>query len=190
MSKIAIALAVAVLAAGCASGGEAASPMAEQIESLLERVGDDMPPSQQVVLEDLEITYDEYERANLLTIECLRDSGVDVRGPEVINNGRYLGYSFASPNADADAECRREHISYVEQIWVEAQVPTGAEEEQQRSLYEGCLVAAGMAPPQDVTFADLERFVAESLRAPGPWDDSAVDSCIRQYSRAIWSSDG
>ncbi len=185
-SLIALTTVALVAIAGCSTSGrdDAAS---HRIESLLERVGDDMPQSQRSALSDLELTYDEYEAATLATIECMRESGIIVIDLESMNNGRYLGYSHSSSAHDADEPCRREHLAYVEQIWVDQQAPTAAESEEIRAEYQQCLEDAGENPPPDSTFEDLERYVALA-GMDGILTDAGF-SCAREHSVVNWISD-
>lgn len=164
-------------------------PTSNAISSLLARVGDEMPPSQMEALQDSQLTYSEYERAFQLTIQCMRDEGMQVRGPVTENNGRYLTYSFTSSDSEADARCYREHLSYIHPVWVDSQIPTGAEAERVRTDYSACVREVGLLPPTDAALATLERFVGDSLRDPQWGNNRALDACIREYSNAIFSND-
>ncbi len=148
-----------------------------------------MPASQLSALRDLELTYDEYERAFHLAVQCMSDQGLEVRGPNSENNGRYLTYSFSSTDSEADSQCFEEHLSYVHRVWVESQIPTGAEADRVREEYADCVHSVGLDPPTDGDLAILERFVGESLRDPTWGNNAALDACIRQYSNAIFSND-
>lgn len=163
--------------------------MRERIQSVLDTAGSSLTPSQREALEDLETTFSEYERAYLQTVECIRDQGLDVVGPYTENNGRYLSYGFGGADPNGDAACRREYLGYIDQLWIDGQVPTGREAERIRDEYEACIRDAGLIPQDDFALAQLDRFVAESSHRPEWISNPSLDACVRQFSIGIFAQD-
>jgi hypothetical protein len=178
------------LVAGCSASSDSHNTaMQARIQTILDTAGASLTPSQREALEDLEVTFDEYERAYFLAVECMRAQGLYVDGPNSENNGRYLTYSFGGQDFDADAECRREYLGYIDPLWIDSQLPTGNEAEQIRDRYKECVIGVGLNPPDDVDLGSLDKFVAQSTMDARWGSNPALLSCIRQYSIAIFASD-
>ena len=122
---------------------------------------------QRAILEDGTLTFEEYERAVLDTVACLRDADVRiVSAPSLQPDGRTLEFTFTGGSSRADAEaagrvydtCYAEHLDLVSLVWVFLDPTSERQLANARREFASCLREAGVELPADSTDADFARF--------------------------------
>ncbi|NNH07791.1 hypothetical protein [Cellulomonas fimi] len=170
-----------------ASQAEAVIQLAEQAE-----VG----AEQMAILEDGDVTYDEYETAMNRAFECMRTAGfaVTVTGTNRQNGTTVLDFSVQGTTSDTDLAtqagrsrqeaCYVEEARFVDAFWQTASDEVVAFEERRASALEPllreCLASAGADVPTDASFVDLVH-VASDLTSKNRTDD-----CIGEIGFSTW----
>jgi hypothetical protein len=175
-----------LVAAACSGSG--APDVSPTVLGFLDRLGDDVPVSQAVALEDGVVTFEEYEAAFERTVVCLRDSGIVVDGPKPLNGDRFLTFSYQGgiDDGEADGPCRSEHLDLIDTLWNLQSIPTEEELVQIVTDYRDCVVAAGVPVDEGATMEELDRIVGDV----GSYElDLAVRPCVERYSQSIFISD-
>jgi len=121
------------------------------------------------LLEDGELTFEEYEAGYTKALSCLYDSGlVDVfERPELSPRWVYnwpVRFSDANRVAATAAfeRCRAEHFSTLEFLWAEATAPTQEEVQAARIDLAQCLRDAGHDVEENPTSATFLPFIYEA----------------------------
>lgn len=138
-----MAVTLGLLCSSCSSGDEMSSAEVPLPVGLSD--------FQRDLLGDGEVTFDEYERAVLAAMQCLRDAGIRTAGPELVD-GRFYFFDFAEGDDPARTDqvlagCEEEYLSEVEPAWGEAS-RTPEDEERNDRFYGGvadCLRRNGVA---------------------------------------------
>lgn len=158
---------------GC--GGEAEDRAPQSIGSLSPAIAEAWAGTtefQRAMLRDGDLTYAEYERAVLGTMECLQSEGVTIRGelkrgPEPWR----LAFGFsAGPDLNSVAtintiydRCFDEYQSYIDYIWSVMNEPTGEELQKAYSLLRECVDADTPVPALNTpAFAQWIRSVEKT----------------------------
>jgi len=173
-SAFRMALAFAVVLASCSSGDaeiSAREPLPEGLSAF-----------QREMLEDGEVTFDEYERAVLAAMQCLRDAGIRTAGPDLVD-GRFYTFDFAEGDDpartdDVLAGCEEEYLSEVEWAWSEAS-RTPQDDERHEQFYGGvadCLRRNGV---------DIEDSSPASLSAVLDADRALYLKCFDEMLAAF-----
>jgi len=125
---------------------------------------------QRAILEDGDLTFQEYERALLDTVACLQDAGVRiVSGPQLQSDGRTLHFSFSGgatiAGVDAAGQqydiCYAEHLDLVSLVWLFLDPKTEQELQAARRSLVDCLREAGVDVADDPSDVDFVRFYQE-----------------------------
>lgn len=145
-------------------------------------------PEQLAIIEDGEISFDEYQVAVTRTVECLRSAGIDVIGTGVSSPRGFpeisYSYSTGSPGrteAETDAiaqECIMSNSLFVESLYRESPVAQEARElyfEPYRDSVVACLRDNGVEVDDDVARVVAERLIGELMMETGV-------SCLSGYS--------
>ncbi len=184
--KAVAAISIVISASACSGSVDSAEvDLRPEVRAFLERLGDDLPEPQRAALGDGVIVFAEYEAAYERTVNCLREQGLKVEGPLLVNRGRFLGYAVAGGPGDAlsDAVCRREHLEYVDELWRIQALPTDAEMETIRREYAACLAAAGVAVEDSATLQEVDQVAGEAL---GTGNTEQLMACVELYSLGIF----
>lgn len=174
----------------CGAGNEnevAVPPAILALDPSARDVWDTLPQGQRSLLEDGELTFDEYESATLATVACLTELGYTVDPPPQLDlTGKRLtwqtagkpGSSAEQLAADAD-RCEREHGFYVRLLWHQMHEPSAEERRAAEETVEACVADAGVAMPQLGTPA-----WAQWMSAGGATEgDGALFRCADEVAR-------
>ena len=182
-----LAFTMAMLGAAC--GGE--RPVPEQREH--PRVDPSVLAAQtsgyqRQALADGVVTFAEYERAVLATIDCLKAGGLTVEGPTPRNNGRLLDFSFGAERkpgespADADTrilqisnKCDDEFRLDIDKVWTQQNLLTPAQRDVQRAQLIECLRDAGSDIAVDADEEEVFKAAIEDR------DSEGVRECRQRY---------
>ncbi len=144
---------------------------------------------QRDLLADKVITFAEYEKATLATIQCLREAGLTVQGPypRSETDDRYLEYSFgfqgvASADVDENNKkmfatgdrCESAYRTDVARVWQFQHLLTPQARQEQKLLIIECLRQAGMSIAPEASHQDVLRAASD------PKSDAAV-KCRAKY---------
>jgi predicted dehydrogenase len=117
---------------------------------------------QEAALADGVVTFAEYERAMLATIECLRDGGVEVTDATPVPGDR-LTFEFYSGDDDREAvraayqDCYERFAVAIDRAWATANAPTEEELQEARQALAECLRDAGEDVPEQPALEDFVR---------------------------------
>jgi len=139
----------------------------------------DAPPEQKEILRDGVVTFDEYERAVLATIACLRDAGVEVIDIRPSDDGTSIDFTYGGvPDEGADAleevfnRCWDRHVSYVADLYSIQNARSPSETAEHVRQAARCMRAAGMEVPPEVSYQGLFDLV--------PSDPEPALRCLRE----------
>lgn len=156
---IAAALAAAAASAACTRSADGAGASKQDFARLAEARGG--------------TTYDDYARAVSATIACMRDKGLEVKGPVESGAGRFLRYGYGVRHHSEEERARKEaeaegiyracydaHEGRVVDDWIRASA--GYPEDVERKTLEliDCLRDAGADLPIDPTLQDVNAALA------------------------------
>lgn len=143
---------------------------------------------QRNLLNDGQLTYQEYEASVLATVQCLRERGVTISVEPRPAPGKRIEFAYASTAEDDAAasaaydECYREYENLVDIVWFRQNQPSEQTLDAARAALAKCLRAAGVALPDDPSPADF-RAVAMS-------GDRAFSDCQARISQDFDLSSG
>ncbi len=185
--NLVLAVAVVIFAAGCAGEAEPAhelerprvDPMA-----VLAQTSEYQKPA----LADGQVTFAEYERAVLATVECLKGGGLTVDGPQARDGGRFLDFSFGAQqlpgesSGDADKRiraisdrCDREYRLDIDRLWVQQHLLTTQQRDEQRTQLITCLRDAGAPIKGDASEQDIFEVVTRGSQ------DEGITKCQERF---------
>ncbi len=124
-----------------------------------------LPPFQREILSDGVVTFAEYERAVFRTVQCLRELGYEVDGPELGARGLFYDYwvtvgpEGSAATSEAQDRCDEEYLRSVAFAWARQNELTGAELEAELERLRACLGEAGVEVAADATVEDLIELV-------------------------------
>jgi len=158
-----------------------AESLQQEILSLHGRASSSGLDFQADLLADGVIDYQEYEKAVLATISCLRDQGFDVIGPVPASGGE-LDYSYGGASTLEESErqgavgvdCEETYLNYVAAAYASVIAPSAEERQERLVSYAQCLRDAGVDLPDIVTEAEFDMDMLAI-------EHSAV-SCMKQFS--------
>lgn len=149
---------------------------------------------QRAILDDGEVTFDEYERATFDAIACMRAAGIIVYapldperpgfrdGPALNKQGQYQYFPApASENADyvqfeADKQrCDGEYTSTVSYAWLRGTSLTYEDLQAARDAIAECLREAGYEVPEHPSGADMMRLAFPPNGQPAPNQQPPAD---------------
>jgi hypothetical protein len=186
--KVVLGVAALVLTAGTACSGDH-EPGRQDGGFDVEQVAAATTQFQRELLADGEVTFAEYERATLATIDCLESAGLVVEGPHPRNgvDSRFLEYSYGFDEIPRDQleftnqrmfalgdACEREFRFDVARVWEHQHLLTPEERERQRELLIDCLQAGGVEIADNATDEDVYQVSAD----PG---NAAIQRCREAY---------
>ncbi len=182
-----LAAAVAVLLAACGQT-EQQSPEIPPLD--VAAVVASTSPEQREPLADRVITFAEYEKATLATIQCLRDAGLTVEGPYPRNgtDSRYLDFTFGmvsytgetlSPHNDKAVStadrCETTYRTDVARVWEFQLLLTPEARNEQKAHLIVCLRQAGVDLRPDASHQEVLRAAADDGQS------TAVAACRDRY---------
>ncbi len=134
------------------------------------------------------VTFAEYERAVLATMECLKAGGLTVNGPSPRNNGRFLDFTFSAElkageaTTEANArilqvseKCDDEFRNDIERVWTQQNLLTPAQRDTQRAQLIECLRHAGAQLGLDADEEEVFKTVGEGR------DSGGIRECRDRY---------
>lgn len=131
----------AMSAGGCGSTQEPAPQ--DRSERFANVLIDSASEFEREILEDRYVTAAEYERGVLAAKTCMEEAGIAVEGPDPIYGDVVLSFTFDEARFDEarmDA-CVEEFLNAVEWVWIDQNLPTGAEREELKENLFLCLQA-------------------------------------------------
>jgi hypothetical protein len=186
--KSVLGVAALVLMAGTACSGDH-DPVRQDGGFDVAQVAAATTQFQRELLADGTVTFAEYERATLATIDCLEDAGLVVDGPYPRNgvDTRFLEFSYGFDEIPSDQleftnqrmvaagdACEREFRFDVARVWEYQHLLTPEERERQRVLLIDCLQVAGVDIADSATDEDIYLLSAD----PG---NEAIRRCREAY---------
>ena len=185
-----VAIVTVMTAAACGQASPASTTPDEGIVGLLEearRAGAD--PAQIAALEDVEVTFAEYESAMLRAFECIRASGIEVVELGIDDGEGFplIDYAIAAtaPGLSEDEVldeadgCMTRFSRYVDMAWqvysTEATEANEARWQRVREPLLRCLANAGEQLPSDASRTDMLASATRVLEAGGVDCLSEVD---------------
>ncbi|MBI5949282.1 MAG: hypothetical protein HY875_14185 [Chloroflexi bacterium] len=175
LQVLSAALAAVIVSAGCGGGGGAGAPEAPiraieggvkidaaTRENILKNASD----FQQAIFRDGVVTHEEYERATLAEIACLREAGLQFHeGPSTDALGRYYWALFYPAGSDVDRgraeaqRCKNEYTDRIGMVWSNYRAPNYDEVMQSaRDDLAACLREAGFDAPEHPREGELIQF--------------------------------
>jgi hypothetical protein len=115
------------------------------------------------ILEDKRVDISELERANLATIQCMTEQGVEVNEPFYDEVGKQFMYTYrvssgenANPEDAINDQCHEEYQDDVIHMWKLQNAPTAEEMERRRLELIDCVRAQGLSVvDEDGSFDDI-----------------------------------
>lgn len=182
---------VALLLVGCESSSSSESA---PIEGFPPGYAADASEFEKEILADGEVTYAEYERANLSIVDCLEDNGVQATEVLPASEDGFLNFNFVRPDDPAEqrrveaffADCEKQYAQYVFAVYWKQNLPSGEELADRKELLLECLDEAGLTGlSDDPTTTELaERFFIHG-------DDLTVEQvdCFFEYETVLHSEE-
>lgn len=175
---------LAVLLVASCSRGEA---QPQQLD--VTQVARDTSAFQRAILADGKVTFAEYERAVLATVDCLKREGLQVTPPRPRDGDkRFLSYQISMEGksgqdvgqirGQVDAvtqKCDAEFSKDVSRVWEFQNLLTPEQRAKQRGQVADCLRGAGLSVPADAKDRQLFELAAANA------DKAAVQACRERY---------
>lgn len=175
---------VGLLATAACGGQETGPRLPEGLAEALETTSE----FQRNLLQDGELTYEEYETSVLATVQCLQEHGVTISVEPRAVAGRRLEFVYESTEANdasvssAYDSCYIKYQNLVDIAWFQQTRPTEALLATARAALAACIREAGVPLPDHPTSSDFRQLALSG--------EPAVPRCQQKISAEFDISEG
>lgn len=178
---------------GC-NGPDGNAPDSALIGGLPPGFGSDASAFEKGILDDGEVSYAEYERANLMMVECLEQNGIEATEVVPASEDGFLNFNFFRPDDPEGArradevflDCENQYSKYVFSVYWTQNLPTGEQLVERKAELVACLEEAGTTglsvDPSTTELAERLFIRGEDL------SEEQVD-CFARYETVLHSEE-